>query len=70
MERGLPAIWFVSGESSPSLLAYGVGFLQGVFAGVLNVVAGGGSFLTLLLLIFLGVPPSVANGTNRVGIFL
>lgn len=37
--------------------------------GILNVVAGGGSFLTLPLLIFLGLPPSVANGTNRVGIF-
>jgi uncharacterized protein len=35
----------------------------------LNVVAGGGSFLTLPLLIFLGYPPSLANGTNRVGIF-
>jgi uncharacterized membrane protein YfcA len=34
----------------------------------LNVVAGGGSFLTLSLLILLGMPPSVANGTNRVGI--
>jgi uncharacterized membrane protein YfcA len=31
-------------------------------------VAGGGSFLTLPLLIFLGYPPSLANGTNRVGI--
>jgi len=34
----------------------------------LNVVAGGGSFLTLPLLIFLGYPPGLANGTNRVGI--
>lgn len=37
---------------------------------MLNVVAGGGSFLTLPLLIFLGLSPSEANGTNRVGIFL
>lgn len=42
----------------------------GVVAGTLNVLAGGGSFLTLPTLIFLGLPPSVANGTNRVGIFL
>ena len=42
--------------------------LAGVVAGVLNVVAGGGSFLTLPLMIFLGLPPSEANGTNRVGI--
>lgn len=42
----------------------------GLVAGVLNVLAGGGSFLTLPMLIFLGLPPSVANGTNRVGILL
>ncbi len=40
----------------------------GLVAGVLNVLAGGGSFLTLPALIFLGLPPGVANGTNRVGI--
>ncbi len=42
--------------------------IAGFVAGVLNVVAGGGSFLTLPLLIFLGLPPSIANGTNRVGV--
>lgn len=42
----------------------GVGFA----AGTLNVLAGGGSALTLPLLIFLGLPPTVANGTNRVAI--
>ena len=45
-------------------------FAAGLVAGTLNVIAGGGSFLTLPLLIFLGLPPTVANGTNRVGIFL
>jgi len=34
----------------------------------INVVAGGGSFLTLSLMILMGMPPTVANGTNRVGI--
>ena len=34
------------------------------------MTAGGGSFLTLPLLIFLGLPATVANGTNRVGIFM
>lgn len=43
---------------------------SGAVAGALNVVAGGGSFLTLPILIFLGLPPGVANGTNRVGILL
>jgi len=45
-------------------------FLVGVVSGALNVVAGGGSFLTLPVLIFVGLPASVANGTNRVGIWL
>ncbi len=43
--------------------------LVGVIAGFINTVAGGGSLLTLPLLIFLGLPPSMANGTNRVAIF-
>lgn len=42
--------------------------LSGAVAGALNVIAGGGSFLTLPVMIFLGVPATVANGTNRVGI--
>ncbi|MCF6359242.1 MAG: sulfite exporter TauE/SafE family protein [Cyclobacteriaceae bacterium] len=41
----------------------------GVVAGFINTVAGGGSLLTLPILIFLGLPPSMANGTNRVAIF-
>jgi hypothetical protein len=43
-------------------------FAAGLAAAVLNVVAGGGSFLTLPILILMGLPPVVANGTNRVGI--
>lgn len=42
----------------------------GFVAGVLNTLAGGGSLITLPLLIFAGLPPSVANGTNRVAIVL
>jgi len=45
-------------------------FSAGLVAGALNVVAGGGSFLTLPILIFTGLPATVANGTNRVGILL
>lgn len=40
----------------------------GMVAGALNVVAGGGSFLILPILLFFGLPASVANGTNRVGV--
>ena len=43
-------------------------FAVGFIAAVINVIAGGGSFLTLPLLIFLGLPAGVANGTNRVGV--
>ena len=42
----------------------------GVVSGALNVLAGGGSFLSLPLLIFLGLPPGVANGTNRIAILV
>ena len=52
------------------LLGYPLLFIAGLVAGTLNVVAGGGSFLPLPVLIFLGLPPSLANGTNRVGILL
>ncbi|MEQ9467083.1 MAG: sulfite exporter TauE/SafE family protein [Ekhidna sp.] len=41
----------------------------GIFAGFVNTVAGGGSLLTLPLLIFLGLPSSEANASNRVAIF-
>ena len=47
------------------LLILGVGFV----AGIINTIAGGGSLLSLPILIFLGLPPSVANATNRVAIF-
>jgi len=51
-------------------LAYLLLFCAGTVAGTINVLAGGGSFLTLPLLIFLGLPPTVANGTNRVAILV
>mgnify|MGYP006126102591 CR=1 FL=1 len=38
----------------------------GLAAGIINTLAGGGSAFTLPVLIFLGLPPSIANGTNRV----
>ncbi|MGM0952171.1 MAG: sulfite exporter TauE/SafE family protein [Pseudomonadota bacterium] len=40
----------------------------GGLAGFINVLSAGGSMLTLPLLMFLGLPPQVANGTNRVAI--
>lgn len=40
----------------------------GVVAGFLNVLAGGGSLLTVPVMVFLGMPGPVANGTNRIAI--
>ncbi len=40
----------------------------GTLGGFINVVAGGGSLLTVPVMIFLGVPGPIANGTNRVAI--
>jgi len=42
----------------------------GLVAGGVNSVAGGGSLLTVPLLVLLGLPGGLANGTNRVGILL
>jgi hypothetical protein len=42
----------------------------GFMAGFINTVAGSGSLITLPLLIVLGLPAGVANGTNRVAILL
>ncbi len=44
-------------------------FGTGIAAGFLNTVAFGGSLLALPVLIFLGLPTAVANGTNRIAIF-
>jgi hypothetical protein len=40
----------------------------GVVAGFLNVMAGGGSLLTVPIMVFMGIPGPVANGTNRIAI--
>jgi hypothetical protein len=42
----------------------------GFVAGFINTLAGSGSLITLPLLILLGLPANVANGTNRVGILV
>ncbi|GAK10541.1 sulfite exporter TauE/SafE family protein [Geomicrobium sp. JCM 19039] len=50
------------------LWSYLIIFFVGIVAGVINTVSAGGSLLTLPMLIFLGLPSSEANGTNRVAI--
>ncbi len=40
----------------------------GVAAGFINTIAGSGSLITLPLLIFAGLPATIANGSNRVAV--
>lgn len=44
--------------------------VTGFAAGFINTLAGSGSLITLPMLILLGLPANVANGTNRVGILV
>ncbi|MCW8915991.1 MAG: sulfite exporter TauE/SafE family protein [Magnetovibrio sp.] len=39
-------------------------FVAGFFGGILNSIAGGGTFITFPALLFVGVPPISANATN------
>lgn len=43
-------------------------YVTGVFAGICNVLAGGGSLVTMPLLIMFGLESAVANATNRLAI--
>jgi uncharacterized membrane protein YfcA len=52
------------------LQMYLLASLGALFAGAINTLAGNGSAITLTILTeLLGLPPNIANGTNRVGIF-
>ena len=42
----------------------------GLVAGIINTLAGGGSNLTIPALMISGMPPDVANATNRVGVMM
>ena len=44
--------------------------LLGFFVSIINTMAGGASIITLPILIFLGLPSNVANGTNRIGLMM
>jgi uncharacterized membrane protein YfcA len=44
--------------------------ITGFIAGFINTLAGSGSLITLPILILLGLPANVANGTNRVGVLM
>jgi hypothetical protein len=50
------------------ILSYLMVLVAGLFAGAINTMAGGGSFISLPALIALGLSPGVANGSNRIAI--
>jgi len=52
------------------ILQVGLILATGVAAGFMNTLGGGGSLLTLPMLIFLGSPAAVANGTNRIALIV
>lgn len=43
----------------------------GILTGIINTLAGSGSLITLPVFMFIcGLPPSEANATNRIGVFM
>ncbi|NMS18808.1 TSUP family transporter, partial [Vibrio parahaemolyticus] len=46
------------------LLELALLFVAGVIGGIINSIAGGGSFITFPALLAVGVPPIMANATN------
>lgn len=53
-----------------SWLEIAVLIFSGVLVGFINTLAGGGSIISLSILIFFGLPATIANGTNRIAITL
>lgn len=43
---------------------------SGLLVGFINTLAGGGSIISLSVLMLLGLPAHIANGTNRIGILM
>ncbi len=69
MESISPADWFSGMDLDWTVYALIV--VAGIGTGIINTLAGSGSLVTLPMFIFLcGLPPTVANGTNRVGVLI
>ncbi|MEM7030033.1 MAG: sulfite exporter TauE/SafE family protein [Chloroflexota bacterium] len=49
---------------------YPIVVITGFLAGFVNTLAGSGSLITLSLLVFIGIPETLANATNRVGVVI
>jgi Predicted permeases len=50
------------------VLKYVLLVFAGAVAGMINIIAGAGSLITLPILIGFGLPPTIANGTNRIAV--
>ena len=44
--------------------------VSGIVVGIINTLAGGGAIISMTLFMVLGLPISVANGTNRIAVVL
>ena len=54
-----------------SMMDWGIFLVAGIVTGIINTLAGSGSLITLPIFVFIcGLPAPIANGTNRVGVFL
>ena len=42
--------------------------VSGIFVGFINTLAGGGTIISLMLFMYMGLPINVANGTNRIAV--
>lgn len=60
------ALWMQQLQGQPLWLGVLLG-VAGTLAGLVNSMAGGGSFFTVPVLIAAGIEPVIANGTIRVG---
>jgi hypothetical protein len=53
-------------KSDNSMIDFIILFITGIGVGFINTLAGGGSVIALSLLMFLGLPVNIANGTYRI----
>ncbi len=61
---------FLSSFDLYSWQVFGILILAGFVVGIVNTLAGSGSVITFSILMALGIPAPVANGTIRIGVSL